>query len=121
MTGGLSSSEALARLRATGPNEPAPTPRRLGVAAVLGFLTNPLAAILLVACAVSAVLGDAVNATLIMLMVVLGVGLDFVLTHRSQRAAERLREEVAPRATALRDGEWVVAPSARSTTRANAA
>jgi Mg2+-importing ATPase len=107
MTEGLSSSEALARLRTTGPNEPAPTPRRLGVAAVLGFLTNPLAAILLVACAVSAVLGDAVNATLIMLMVALGVGLDFVLTHRSQRAAERLREEVAPRATALRDGEWV--------------
>jgi P-type Mg2+ transporter len=104
---GLSSSEALARLRAIGPNEPAPTPRRLGVAAVVGFLTNPLAAILLVACAVSAVLGDVVNATLIILMVVLGVGLDFVLTHRSQRAAERLREEVAPRATALRDGAWV--------------
>jgi Mg2+-importing ATPase len=104
---GLSSSEALRRLRAVGPNEPAPAPRGLGVAAVLGFLTNPLAAILLVACVVSAALGDVVNATLIVLMVALGVALDFVLTHRSQRAAERLREQVAPRATALRDGAWV--------------
>jgi len=104
---GLSASEALRRLRAVGPNEPAPTPRRLGVVAVLGFLTNPLAAILLVACVVSAALGDVVNATLIVLMVALGVALDFVLTHRSQRAAERLREQVAPRATVLRDGAWV--------------
>ena len=107
MIEGLSSSEALARLRATGPNEPAPAPRRLGVAAAVGFLTNPMAAILLVACVVSAVLGDVVNASLIVLMVVLGVALNFVLTHRSQRAAERLREQVAPRATVLRDGTWV--------------
>ena len=107
MIKGLSSTEALVRLRAVGPNEPALASRRLGVAAVLAFLTNPLAVILIVACVASALLGDAVNATLIVLMVILGVTLDFVLTHRSQRAAEHLREEVAPRATALRDGAWV--------------
>jgi Mg2+-importing ATPase len=78
--------------------------------AVLAFLTSPLAVILLIASAVSAALGDVVNATIIVLMVALGVGLDFVQTHRSQRAAERLREEIAPRATALRDGAWVEVP-----------
>ena len=63
--------------------------------------------ILLVASVVSAALGDAVNATLIVLMVAVGVALNAVQTHRSQRAAERLREEVAPRATVRRDGAWV--------------
>jgi Mg2+-importing ATPase len=107
MIQGLSSSEALQRLQTIGPNEPAPPPRRLGLAAVVAFLGNPMAVILLIACAVSAALGDVGNATLIVLMVALGVALDFILTHRSQRAAERLREEVAPRATVLRDGAWV--------------
>src|SRR5438128_748577 len=91
---GLSSAEAAARLRAVGPNEPAHPPRRFGVVAVLAFLANPLAVILLVASGVSAALGDAVNATLIVLMVALGVALNAVQTHRSQRAAERLRDEV---------------------------
>jgi Mg2+-importing ATPase len=104
---GLSSAEAARRLDEIGPNEPARPPRRPGLVAVLAFLTNPLAVILLVASAVSALLGDVVNATLIVLMVALGVGLAFVQTHRSYRAAERLREEVAPRASALRDGAWV--------------
>ena len=55
----------------------------------------------------SAVLGDVVNATLIVFMVALGLGLNAVQTHRSQRAAERLRQDVAPRATAMRDDQWV--------------
>jgi P-type Mg2+ transporter len=104
---GLSSGEAACRLRDVGPNEPARPPRRAGLAAAAAFLANPLAAILLVASVASAALGDVVNATLIVLMVALGLALNAVQTHRSQRAAERLREDVAPRATALRDGEWV--------------
>jgi P-type Mg2+ transporter len=104
---GLSSAEAASRLRVVGPNEPARAPRRFGIVAVFAFLANPLAVILLVASAVSAALGDVVNATLIVLMVALGVALNSVQTHRSQRAAERLREEVAPRATVRRDGAWV--------------
>ena len=36
----------------------------------------------------------------------LGVAINFVQTYRSHRAAERLREQVTPTATVLRDGEW---------------
>jgi len=34
------------------------------------------------------------------------VVLNFVQTYRSHRVAERLRDAVAPTATALRDGNW---------------
>jgi Mg2+-importing ATPase len=51
-----------------------------------------------------------VNATLIAGMVLLSVSLNFVQTYRSQRAAQRLREGVAPRATVLRDGVWSEIP-----------
>jgi len=39
-------------------------------------------------------------------MVALSVVLNFVQTYRSHRVAERLRDAVAPTATALRDGTW---------------
>src|SRR5207249_1821367 len=42
----------------------------------------------------------------IVLMVALSVALNFVQTYRSHRVAERLRDAVAPTATALRDGTW---------------
>ena len=46
------------------------------------------------------------NATIIITMVVLGVGINFFQTYRSQRAVERLRQQVAPTATVLRDDQW---------------
>jgi Mg2+-importing ATPase len=39
-------------------------------------------------------------------MVLLSVLLNFLQTYRSQRAAERLRDTVAPTASVLRDGAW---------------
>ena len=107
---GLTGAEARKRLRQGGPNEPAPAPRRHLGTDVLGLLGNPLALILLVASGISAALGDVVNATLIALMVVLSVVLNFVQTYRSERAAARLRETVAPQATVLRDGVWTELP-----------
>jgi Mg2+-importing ATPase len=107
---GLTSAEARKRLRQGGPNEPAPAPRRHLGTDLLGLLANPLALILLVASGISAALGDVVNATLIALMVVLSVVLNFVQTYRSERAAARLRETVAPQATVLRDGVWTELP-----------
>ena len=105
-TQGLTSSEAQRRLAEVGPNEPARRRRGAAVAQLLVLLSNPLAVILLIASLVSAILGDVVNASIIAVMVVLSVVVNFVQTYRSQRAADRLREEVAPTATALREGRW---------------
>jgi Mg2+-importing ATPase len=104
---GLTTDEAQRRLAEVGPNEPAQHRRGTVLKELLYFLANPLVVILLVASLVSAVLGEPINASIIALMVLLSVLLNFVQTYRSQRAAERLREEVAPTASVLRDGQWI--------------
>jgi Mg2+-importing ATPase len=104
---GLGTEEARRRLADVGPNEPTRPRRGAAVAELLGLLANPLIVILLVAGLVSAILGDGLNAAIIVVMVTLGVVLNFAQTYRSRRAAERLRDEVGPRATVRRDGAWV--------------
>jgi Mg2+-importing ATPase len=107
---GLSSAEALRRLREVGPNEPTPVRRRRTLVALARLFANPLVLILLAAAAASAALGDVVNAAIIVVMVLLSVTLNFVQTYRSERAAEQLREQVVPRATVRRDGAWIDIP-----------
>lgn len=81
---GLSDSEARRRLVRTGPNEPIARRRWVAVGELLGFLANPLVLILIVASVASAILGDAVNAAIIGLMVLLSVVLNFVQAYRSR-------------------------------------
>jgi Mg2+-importing ATPase len=108
--GGLSSEEARLRLAATGFNEPA-SPRKLGpVLEFLRFFANPLVVILLIASLISAFAGDRANAVIITVIILMSVTLNFVQTYRSQRALERLRSEVSPTATVMRDGEWQEIP-----------
>jgi Mg2+-importing ATPase len=107
---GLTSEEAHARLLEAGPNDPAPAQRRSALAQLLRLFTNPLIAILLVASALSAAVGEWVNASIIFVMVLLGVAIIFVQTYHSQRAVEQLRGSVAPTATILRNGTWVELP-----------
>jgi P-type Mg2+ transporter len=106
MVTGLTSAEAKERLAQYGPNDPAPV-RRGAIALELLFLfLNPLVIILLFAAVVSAFLGQTVDAGIIFVMVLLGVTINFVQTYRSQRAIEKLRQNVTPTATVLRDGKW---------------
>ena len=107
---GLTSAEAYRRLAQFGPNEPATARRTANLFQVLLLFANPLAIILLIASAISAALGEVINASIIVLMVLLSVALNFIQTYRSQRAVERIRKEVAPAATVLRDGQWIELP-----------
>jgi P-type Mg2+ transporter len=107
---GLSGDEARRRLAEFGPNEPAPIQRATIVKQLLHLFANPLVVILLIASLISATIGDVVNASIIIVIVLLSSALNFIQTARSQRTAEQLRKEVAPVATALRDGEWRVIP-----------
>jgi Mg2+-importing ATPase len=107
---GLTSAEASRRLAETGPNEPARPHRWARLGELLTLLVNPLLLILLLASLVSALVGDVTNAAIIAAMVTLSVVLNFVQTYRSQRAAARLREVVAPTATVRRDGQWCELP-----------
>ena len=103
---GLSGAEAARRLAEYGPNEPAPVRRLSAVVQLLHLFANPLVIILLVASAIAGTLGQAVDAVIIVTMVVLGVAINFWQSYRSQQAADRLRASVSPTATVLRDGAW---------------
>ncbi len=106
---GLTSAEAQVRLSRFGPNEPGAR-KHSPLAQILPLLGNPLALVLLVASGLSALLGELIDASLIAGMVVFSVAINLVQTWRSQKAAEKLRECVAPTATVVRDGAWVERP-----------
>jgi Mg2+-importing ATPase len=107
---GLSSDEARRRLAEVGPNRPAAARAASPLADLLAQFANPLAVVLIAAAAVSAVVGDPTGAGIIIAIVLVGAGINFVQTYRSARALRRLREGVAPTATVLRDGQWVELP-----------
>jgi P-type Ca2+ transporter type 2C len=67
--------------------------------------------ILLIAVALSAVLGHATEAVVITVIVLFAVLLGFVQEYRAERAIEALREMAAPTASVIRDGEPVEVPA----------
>ena len=107
---GLTGAEANKRLDTYGPNDTTGLKRTSPVVQFLSLFLNPLVAILLVASVVSAVLGDRINASIIMVIVLLSNILNFVQTSRSQNTVEKLRADVAPTASVLRDATWLELP-----------
>src|SRR6185369_3063533 len=110
MANGLTKSEADLLLTQFGPNEPSSARRIAPLFQLLILLANPLAIILLVASAISAALGEVVNASIIITMVLFSVALNFIQTYRSQKAVDSIRKEVAPTANVLRDDRWTEIP-----------
>ncbi len=106
---GLTSEEAGARLQRFGPNDPVGA-KQASPLEYLQFFTNPLVIILLIASVVSFALGQVTDGIVIDLMVMMSVALNFTQTFRSQKAAERLRSQVAATASVLRDGHAVDVP-----------
>src|SRR4026207_1410180 len=107
---GLTSEEARQRLLEFGANDPVSSRRTSDLTQILFLFLNPLAVILLIASAISAAVGEVLNASIIALMVLLSAALNFFQTYRSQRAVERIRKEVAPAANVLRNGIWMTIP-----------
>jgi Mg2+-importing ATPase len=91
---GLSSGEAQRRLLESGPNEPTPVGGNGGLGELLRGFANPLVVILLVASVVSAALGELVNASIIVTIVLLSLTLNFIQTYRSHRAVRLLRQGI---------------------------
>jgi P-type Mg2+ transporter len=104
MCNGLSAAEAARRFALYGANEVAPGAVRSDLVIFLSHFAHPLVLILLFASVVSAFLGEAANASIIAIIILLSVTLDYVQERRSGKAAERLRQAVALRATVIRDG-----------------
>ncbi len=89
----LTKSEAAEKLKKFGFNEAVKLRNHNSLKQFLVLFAQPLAIILLIAAFISA-------------MVFLSIGLNFFETARSQKAAEKLREKIVPKAIVKRDGNW---------------
>jgi Mg2+-importing ATPase len=110
---GLTSGAAAERLARYGPNDPAPKKRHSRLVEFLRLFLNPLVIVLVIAAIASAVLGDVTDAGIIIAIVVVSTVLDYGQTRRSQQAVEQLQAQVTPKATVLRDGQWLDIPRAQ--------
>lgn len=102
---GLTSEEARYRLREYGPNSLVKQQRFQALFDFLRLFANPLIIILLIASSVSFVLKQHVDAVIIILMVFLGVLLNFYQEYQARHSVEALRQQVASTALVVRDGK----------------
>ncbi len=101
---GLTAAEAAERLRRDGPNAIGGTGRRTRLAILVAQVASPLVLILVAASLVSLVVGDDVNATIILSIVVMSAALGFVQEARSEAAVAALQARLTLRTSVVRDG-----------------
>ncbi|HVV65600.1 MAG TPA: cation-translocating P-type ATPase [Rhizomicrobium sp.] len=103
-TGGLTQTEALARLKAEGPNELPRAGRRNFLRIAVGVLAEPMFALLLGAGAIYLLIGEVVDALVLLAFATLSTSIAIVQETRSERVLEALRDLSSPRALVVRDG-----------------
>ena len=102
---GLRPEVAAQRLAQYGPNELQAAHHISPWEILFEQFKNVLIIILLIGTALSAFLGEGVDAIAIAVIILFAVGLGFVQEYRAERAIEALREMAAPTAAVLRNGE----------------
>ncbi|CAG0929375.1 H+-transporting ATPase [Thermoflexales bacterium] len=104
---GLSAAEAQARLAELGPNELLEKPPRSFWKLVLEQLNSFVIILLIGASIVSALLGDMIEAVVILAIVLLNAVLGVVQESRAEKALAALKKMAAPEAETIRDGHRV--------------
>ena len=105
---GLSQKEAEQRLQTHGPNC-LPEPKQMSFALVfLRQFKSPFIYVLLVAAAVSYVLGQTINSFFIFVVLMINAGIGSFQEYTAQKAASGLKKMVPHRATVYRDGVPVI-------------
>ncbi len=108
---GLSSTEAVERLKKYGPNQLAAGEKTSPLKIFLGQFKSILILILIAAAAVSFATGHQFDASIILIIVVISASLGFVQEYRAEKALEALTKMLVPTASVLRDGIEVQVPS----------
>ena len=108
---GLSKNEVARRLDRYGPNELKEKPRPTFLQLLLEQLNNFIVILLIVASVVSAILGDWIEAGVIMLIVVLNAALGVVQESKAEESLAALKKMAAPECQVLRDGQRVSVPA----------
>lgn len=108
---GLSTKEAELRLQKFGFNE---LMGKKGVSVLqvfLGQFKDVFVVMLLAAILISVVVGEIVDASVILIIVALNAAVGFVQEYRSEKAMEAMKKMTAPKARLLRDGKEVTVPA----------
>jgi Ca2+-transporting ATPase len=108
---GLTREEAERRLAQFGPNELAEKKKISPLMLWLGQFKDFLIIILLVAVALSAVLGEVIDAIVIFVIVLFATTLGFIQEYRAERAMEALKRMAAPTSSVIRDGQEIEIPA----------
>jgi Ca2+-transporting ATPase len=108
---GLTADQVRERLATIGPNELKERPRPGFLQLLLAQFNNFLIILLIVAAAVSLLLGEYMDAAAILAIVVLNAVLGVVQESRAEQAIAALRKMAAPNAMVVRDGSQLLIPS----------
>ncbi len=101
---GLSDDEAGKRLAEHGPNRLPPPKRRGALARLLAQFNNLLIYVLLGAAGTTAALGHWIDTGVILAVVLVNAVVGFVQEGKAEKALDAIRDMLAPKATAIRDG-----------------
>lgn len=102
---GLSSAAAAARLKSEGYNELPAAERRGALRILFEVVRQPMFALLIAGGLVYLLLGDHLEAILLLAFASLSVVITIVQESRSERVLEALRNLASPRALVIRDGQ----------------
>ncbi len=108
---GLTDNEANTRLNLYGPNEVADAKKVSSWKLLLAQFRETLVLILIAAAIISAAIGEAIDAVVILAIVCASAGLGFYQEHKAEQSLAFLKKLSAPSATVLRDGQAKVVPS----------
>ncbi len=107
---GLTSEEATARKELYGRNDISHIRKRPAIIRFLEHFKNLLIIILLIAAAISVFVGEFTNATIIFIIVIVSVTLDFFQEYKAENAADLLKQKLISKAAVFRDGKRVELP-----------
>lgn len=108
---GISSQEAEVRFTMNGPNELEKKKKTSPIVLFLNQFKDFMILILIIAAVVSGIIGDTIDASIILIIVILNAGIGFVQEYRAGKAIEALKKMTTFESDVLRDGKVVKIPS----------
>ena len=109
---GLSLREAGERLRRDGRNEMRAQRKKTVIESFLEQLNDPLIYVLIVAAAVSMLLGEGSDAAIIAVVVVLNAAVGMLQEGKAKKALDSLKKLTSPKALVIREGRRMEVPAA---------